>query len=327
MATIGIRMAALGLALALFLPSPQSAAFGLRLGPFLLGWRAHHHRHLARRPTESLHSEATPADLAEKRTPDLLYPILAWPSLADDIFRPTSYSYWPFNYQSILDQAFAEYPAKRVASLCPRGVGKNNATLHLRREIAPTAAQRPLLQELSTALAQANGYLIKACPADIPALPAERLRLMVSQIDATTMALEIVRVPLQKFEQSLDDRQRARLSAGAASEDVAPVCAKNPEAADWPMPVLKQALQPTAAQEAALDNLERAFSRAASGLNADCSDGLPHMPSARLQAIEARLDTTWAAVQTIQVAVAQFQKQLSDQQRARFDALQLAATR
>ena len=89
------------------------------------------------------------------------------------------------------------------------------------------------------------------------------------------------------------------------------------------MPILKQALQPTAAQEAALNNLERAFNRAA-GLNAVCSGGMPRMPSARLQAIEARLDITWVAVQTIQVAVAQFQKQLSDQQRARFNALQLA---
>jgi len=92
------------------------------------------------------------------------------------------------------------------------------------------------------------------------------------------------------------------------------------------MPILKQALQPTAAQEAALNNRERAFNRAASGLNAVCSGGMPRMPSARLQAIEARLDITWVAVQTIQVAVAQFQKQLSDQQRTRFNALQLAAT-
>jgi hypothetical protein len=92
------------------------------------------------------------------------------------------------------------------------------------------------------------------------------------------------------------------------------------------MPILKQALQPTAAQETALNNLESAFNRAASGLNGACSDGIPGMPSARLQAIEARLDRTWVAVQTIQVAVAQFQKQLSDQQRSRFNALQLAAT-
>ena len=284
------------------------------------------HRHLVRRPTEALHSEATPTDGAQNRAPSLLYPILAWPSFADDIFRPTNYSPWPFSYQSIFDQAFAEYPAKRVAELCTRQIGKSDATLRIGREIAPTAAQQPLLQKLGTALAQANGYLIKSCPAEIPPLPVERLQLMDSQIDAMTMALEIVCVPLQKFEQSLDDKQRARLSALVASEDVTLVCAKNPEPANWPMPILKQALQPTAAQEAALNNLERAFNRATSGLNAVCSDGMPRMPSARLQAIEARLDITWVAVQTIQVAVAQFQKQLSDQQRARFNALQLAAT-
>ena len=343
MAMIGARIAALGLALAVFCSSQQACAFGLRLGPFLFGVRAHHHHHhhyryvvrrptealrrpteAVRRPTEGLHPKATPTDdVAQNRAPSLLYPILAWPSFADDIFWPTDHSSWPFSYQSIFDQAFAEYPAKRVADLCPRQLGKGDATLHIGRAIAPTAAQEPLLQKLGTALAQANGYLIKSCPAEIPPLPVERLQLMDSQIDAMTMALEIVRVPLQKFEQSLDDIQRALLSARMASE---PNCAKNPEPANWPMPILKQALQPTAAQEAALNDLERAFNRAASELNADCYDDVPRMPSARLQVIEGRLDSTWVAVQTIQVAVAQFQKQLSDQQRARFNALQLAAT-
>jgi hypothetical protein len=327
MSMIGVRIAALGLALAVFCPSPQARAFGLRFGPFLFGVRAHHHhhyhRHFVRRPTEALHSEAAPTDVAQNRPPSLLYPILAWPSFADDIFRTTNYSSWPFSYQSIFDQAFAEYSAKRVANLCPGGIGKGDAALRLGREIAPTAAQQPLLEKLGTALAQANGYLIKSCPAEIPPLPAERLQLMESQIDALTMALEIVRVPLQKFEQSLDDRQRRLLSARVASEDVKPVCAKSPEPANWPMPILKQALQPSPVQQAALNNLERAFKRAASGLDAACPDGIPGMPSARLQAIEARLDSTWVAVQTIQVAVAQFQKQLSDQQRPRFNALQL----
>src|SRR6185295_10755407 len=233
MAMIGVRIAALGLALAVLCPSPQACAFGLRLGPFLFGVRAHHHhrhhRHVVRRPTEALHSKATPADVPQNRAPSLLYPILAWPSFADQIFRPTNYSSWPFSYQSIFDQAFAEYPAKRVADLCPRRIGKGDAALRIGREIAPTDAQRPLLQKLGTALAQANGYLINSCPAEIPPLPVERLQLMESQIDAMTMALEIVRVPLQKFEQSLDDRQRARLSARVASEDAKPVCGKNPE--------------------------------------------------------------------------------------------------
>jgi hypothetical protein len=152
MAMIGVRIAALGLALAVLCPSPQASAFGIRLGPFLLfGGRAHHHlhhRHVVRRPTEALrrpteaalrptetvqrptealHSKATlTEDVAQNRAPSLLYPILAWPSFADDIFRPTNYSPWPFSYQSIFDQAFAEYPAKRVVSLtcAPAGSGR-----------------------------------------------------------------------------------------------------------------------------------------------------------------------------------------------------------
>jgi hypothetical protein len=162
--------------------------FRVALGPFLLGWRAHHHHlHFVRRPTEGRHSDATPTDDAQNRAPSLIYPILAWPSFADDIFRPTNYSPWPFSYQSIFDQAFAEYPAKRVADLCPRWIGKSDATLRIGREIAPTAVQRPLLQKLGTALAQANGYLIKFCPAEIPPLPVERLQLMDAQIDAMTI--------------------------------------------------------------------------------------------------------------------------------------------
>jgi len=330
MAMIGIRVAALGLALTALCPSPQACAFGLRLGPFylpLLGGRLHHDRHDVRTPAEALHSEAAPVDVAQNRAPDLLYPILAWPSFAEDIFRPTTnYFSWPFSYQSIFDQAFAKYPAERVADLCPRRIGKGNADLRIGREIAPTAAQRPLLQKLGTALAQANGYLIKSCPAEIPALPVERLQLMDSQIDAMIMALEIVRGPLQKFEQSLSDSQRARFSSRVPSEDATPACAKKPEPDNWPGPILKQALPLASGQQAALNDLERALARAASDLDADCPDGMPRMPSARLQAIEARLDFTWAAVQTIQVAVAQFQKQLSDQQRARFNALEFAAT-
>jgi hypothetical protein len=329
MAMIGVRIAALGLVLAIIFSSPQASGFGLRLGPFLFGGRAHHHyhRHVTRRPMDAPHPEATPTDdVAQNRPPSLLYPVLAWPSFVGDIFRPTNHGSWPFSYQRIFDQAFAEYPAKRVADLCPRRLGEGGADLGIEREIAPTAAQQPLLQELGTAVAQANGYLVKSCPAAIPPLPVERLQLMNSQIDAMTMALEIVRVPLQKFEQSLDDRQRTRLSAREASEDTARVCAKNQEPANWPIPILKEALQPSAAQEAAINDLERAFNRAASELNADCSDSMLRMPSARLQALEARLDITWVAVQTIQVAVAQFQKQLSDEQRARFNTLQLAAT-
>jgi hypothetical protein len=324
MTRIGVRIAMFGLALAILGSSQQVCAFGLRLGPFLLGWRAHHHRHLARRPAEAPHSDTV--DVTQNGTASLLYPIVTWPSFADDIFRPTNISPWPFTYQRIFGEAFAEYSAKRSAELCGRPIAKGDPILRIGHEITPTAAQQPLLQKLGAALALANGYLVKYCPAEIPRTPAERLQLMESQIDMMTMALEIVRVPLQKFEQSLDEKQRARLSALTSNKDIKPTCMEKAEPANWPVPVLKQALQLAADQQAAMDELERAFSRASSGLNAICPDGVPRMPSARLQAIEARLDSTWVAVQTIQVAVAEFQKRLNDQQRTQFNALRLAAT-
>ena len=127
MAMIGVRFATIGLALAVLCPSPQACAFGLRFGPFLLGGRAHHHhhRHVVRRPTEALHPEATPTeDVAQNRAPSLLYPILAWPSFADDIFWPTDHSSWPFSYQSIFDQAFAEYPPSVSPTYAPASSGR-----------------------------------------------------------------------------------------------------------------------------------------------------------------------------------------------------------
>ena len=76
-------------------------------------------------------------------------------------------------------KAFSIRPSPNIPpsvslELCPRQIGKSDATLRIGREIAPTAAQQPLLQELGTALAQANGYLIKSCPAEIPPLPVGR---------------------------------------------------------------------------------------------------------------------------------------------------------
>jgi hypothetical protein len=52
---------------------------------------------------------------------------------------------------------------------------------------------------------------------------------------------------------------------------------------------------------------------------------MPSTALGRLEAIETRLDASWQAVLTIRVALANFQTQLSDQQRDRFDAIEMAA--
>ena len=334
MRKIGVRVGAVALALAASCSALPAHAFGLRLGPVYLplpfGPHGHAYGHRGAARDAALHSEATPSELAQTRMPDLIYPILAWPSFTHDILQPTNSSSWPYSYQSIFDQAFAKYPRERVADLCPHRISVGDAALRIGREIAPTATQRPLLRQVETALGQANGYLIKSCPTEIPQRPIDRLQLMETQIDAITMALEIVRPPLQKFEQSLSDKQRGAfaartMAASGADSDTAPACAAKPEPANWPMPVLEQTLQPSPAQQEAVAKLERALERAASDLATACPDGVARMPSARLQAIESRLDATWDAVQTIQVALAEFHGQLTDQQRTRFNDLEIAA--
>ena len=270
-----------------------------------------------------------PSEPVEGDRPTLLYPVLAWPSLDDAIFSPRTASSWPFDYKDIFDQAFAKYPPQQADELCPYRDTSGEAAARIERDIEPNAAQKPLLEGLATALGQANGLLIKSCPSEIPLLPVARLQLMESQIDAMIMALEFIRPPLQKFEQSLDDKQRARFDGDApAAGDAVLACSSNrADAANWPFSLLERAVQPTDAQRKALLEVEAAFGRAAAGLAADCRGAVPQTASGRLEAIENRLDATWRAVETIQVALTDFQKELSDEQKARINALEIASTR
>ena len=274
--------------------------------------------------TETPQGATTPAG-----PPSLLYPVLAWPSIYDEIFAPSASSSWSFGYRNIFDQAFAKYTPQRSADLClpvSRSDGGDRRPHH--QETSPDAKQQPLLQKLATALGQANGYLIKSCPTEIPAQPVARLQLMVNQLDAMIMALEIVRPPLQAFEQSLSDEQRARFDgAGAALDGIAPACKTPGGSPRQSLAELEHAVQPTDEQRPALAKVEDAFNRAQANLDADCPGAVSRTALGRLEATEERLDAAWRAAQTIQVALADFQKTLSDEQNARFNSLQLASAR
>jgi hypothetical protein len=316
-------------------------AFGLRFGPFHLSLPVPHYRYHGRRivrsepaarmartepgePAGPVASEPT-----ENGPPSLLYPVLAWPSLYDDIFWPRASDPWAFGYDNIFSQAFAKYSAQRASAFCPYRISADELAMRIARETMPTATQKPVLQQLATALGQANGYLIKSCPREIPARPVARLQLMENQIDAMIMALDIVRPRLQAFEQSLDDKQRARLNGSAppAAGGAIPACKLSGGAANGPLSQLEQAVQPTDAQRPALAAVTDAFNRAAAALDANCSGVTQPTALGRLEAIETRLDATWRAVLTIQVALANFQTQLSEEQNTRFNALEIASTR
>ena len=308
MPTISARISAVALVIAALCPPQAAMALGLRFGPFRLSLPVPHYRYHGRRivrseptagmartelgdPAGTMGSEPT-----ENGSPSLLYPVLAWPSLYDNIFWPRNAEPWTFGYENIFGQAFAKYSAQRASAFCPYRISTDEVVTRIARETMPTAAQKPLLQQLATSLGQANGYLVKSCPREIPAQPVARLQLMENQIDAMIMALDIVRPQLQAFEQSLDDKQRARLNGSPppAGGGAIPACKLSAGAVNGPLSQLEQAVQPTDAQRPALGAVTDAFNRAAAALDANCSNVTPPTALGRLEAIETRLDASGA---------------------------------
>jgi hypothetical protein len=335
MRRIGAFVVISALVAALAAPSP-SAAFGLRLGPFHVGlpfFGFHHrfvhrhrvalaaprHRHTAM-ADKALLRATKPARFAE---PALLYPVVALPGLYDEIFWPAQSPPWPFGYGAIFRSAFAKSPAGENAQPCQQSDRTTMMLARLGAEIRLTATQQDLLQKLGQALGIASGYLAKACPKAVPAEPVARLQLMQSQIQTLSMAIDLVRPPLQQLQQSLDAQQKARFAAMPSDAAAAAECGAAPAATDWSVDDIDQSVHPDQNQQNALADLEQNFAGTAADLHAHCPNPLPPTPLARLEAIEGRLDASWRAALSMQVALAKFERALNDQQRNRFEAMNL----
>src|SRR5262249_46579813 len=71
----------------------------------------------------------------------------------------------------------------------------------------------------------------------------------------------------------------------------------------------------------ALDELRAANAKAIDMLKSACPKDLPSIPTGRLAALESRLQVMLAAVQTVRPALERFYQSLSDEQKARFNAI------
>lgn len=344
MRNIGVIVCAGAFVAVLSSPSP-SAAFGLRLGPLHIGvpffGGVPHHRHIHAAPHKGagLYDKADYESPAGKRaigrsaepaqtgnSAALLYPGLALPSLYDEIFWPPHSDAWPFGYAAILRGAFTHSPADATAQACQPNNAANAVVGRIRAEVKPTEAQLPLLQKLAEALGTASGYLAQSCPQAVPQDPAARLQLMQTQIQMLSMALDLIRPPLQQFEDTLDANQRAPFVAlRSADTPAAASCRTSPGMIDEPIMQIDQGVQPDAGQRDALAELKQAFVSAASDLDAHCPQSAPALPLARLEAMEARLDSSWRALLAMQVALAGFENQLDDAQRSRLASLTVTA--
>jgi len=319
---IGAYIAIAALAAAVFSPT-SAAAFVLRIGPYHISvpfyWRRHHHPPYAP-------GGATPPESTQGVSSALLYPQFALPAIFATIFSPAVAS-WPFDYRSILWAAFAAAPAQQNTQICRQQPDLASVIVaDLRSALEPTAEQMPLLQNLGGALGAASGYLAPSCANEIPPQPIARLQHMASQIKELATALDVIRQPLQDFQQSLNDEQRARFAVMiAASAAAGRGCGGTATALDWSIEQIDRSVQPTDAQRDALNDVKQAFAKAASDLEAQCLVPMPPTAPSRLEAIEARLDATQRAVASIQTALANFETKLSDEQKSRLDAMHFAA--
>src|SRR5262249_1361588 len=90
---------------------------------------------------------------------------------------------------------------------------------------------------------------------------------------------------------------------------------------DWQIDQIAQAVEPDDAQRAALDDLKAASENALAILKAACPNDLASTPTGRILAMQGRLSAMLEAVRTVRAPVAKFYDLLTDEQKARFNAL------
>jgi hypothetical protein len=202
-----------------------------------------------------------------------------------------------------------------------------------KQAIQPTAEQSAALDDLANASVKAAQDIKAACPSDIALTAPNRLAAMQQRIEAMIAAVATVQPPLEKFYGLLNDEQKARLTAlgndqrQAKTTDkitglLGPICGAAPSGVmEWPTAEIDQTVRPTDAQRASLAALQNATAQAADLLKTSCVTEDPLTPPARLAAVGKRLDTMLQAVKMVSAALNDFYGTLSDEQKARFEAI------
>jgi LTXXQ motif family protein len=114
----------------------------------------------------------------------------------------------------------------------------------------------------------------------------------------------------------------APAAPAAVPDQLAQMCgADSRDIAGLPIDQFQQAIQPTDAQSAALDDLANASVKAAQDLKAACPTNIALTAPDRLAAMQQRIEAMIAAVQTVQPPLEKFYGLLSDEQKARLTAL------
>jgi LTXXQ motif family protein len=275
---------------------------------------------------------------------------LFWPyayyDFLDYTFYPYGYdTFWPYAYDDIYQGIFGRY-ADRIVQVPSSGgsvrqVGTDICSgqiagltdwpiEQIAQTVGPDDAQRVLLDDARAASAKSIDTLKAACPTDLPSTATGRIEAMHTRLSAMRNAVRTVRPAFEKFYQSLNDEQKARLNAlgpderdqQQAQQNLAQLCSQRASGiASLPIERIERLVRPDDAQRDALQQLQDATAQAANLLQSDCPTGQPLTMPGRLAAMEQRLDTVLRAVEFVQPALQRFYSSLGDEQKERFNRL------
>jgi hypothetical protein len=185
-------------------------------------------------------------------------------------------------------------------------------------------------------LAQTMDRIKSACPTATPTTPMERLKAIQDRIWAMHDALLTLRLPFEKFHDSLSDEQRWRLQradpdaetaattgSASANRDTsahAESCGEQAARfAGWPMRAIERAVRPTEQQRAVLAALQMRLAAMAQLIASSCPTYPLLGPTGRIAAAADRLDVMLFTVMTLSPALPDFHDSLSDKQKAALD--------
>jgi hypothetical protein len=213
--------------------------------------------------------------------------------------------------------------------------------------VQPNELQRAALDELATAWVVARDTIRTACPTQAPATAAERLGLMQTRLAAMIKATDAIAPPLAKFVDLLDAGQKAKLDALANERRAALAAGQRKDAQapaaceagydprydvqaqrqyeqlvqqQWPAGEIASTLRLDNTARARLEVLQDTTLRTMETLSA-CPSKAEPTPQARLTAVKARLETMLQAVKGVGDALDDFEADLSNEQKAGFEAI------
>jgi hypothetical protein len=274
--------------------------------------------------------------------------LLFWPyafsDLIDFTFWPYAYdTFWPQAYDDIFVGIYGAYAPQYYvpANGQPNDGDESNICLgpanrfidlpmeRIARQIEPDPQQKLLLDDLKAATAKAVTILRNACPSELASTPTGRLAAMRQRVEAMLQTVKAVRPALEAFYQSITDEQKERFNAidqdthpAHQLTDVNGLCGDIVARKQaLPLEEVNRRLKLTSEQQLLFRDVNDASARAAEILKATCHPEDVVTPTARLAAMEDRLNGVLEAVNTVQTPLENFYQSLDDEQKARFNRL------